>query len=119
MKKSICLVFVVFAFAGCALQTDEEPSDYGNSYPIKNNKLISKEVARTWPEKFCSLEVNATRNEVQAIMGEPTLTSYNSFANQDQYEAWDYSLTVFYDIDDRVTQLQSKYDNIPCSWIRD
>ena len=51
---------------------------------------------------------------MQAAMGEPTLTFSDSSANQDQYEAWGYSLTIFYDIDDLANVMQSNYDNVPC-----
>lgn len=125
MKKAILFAVVAFTLVGCSEKSDEEKAveafqeivgDAFGSVPTENT--ISKEVARTWPEKFCSVEVNATRDEVQAIMGEPTLAFNDSTANQDQYEAWDFSLTVFYDIDDRVTQLQSNRDNIPCESTR-
>lgn len=75
---------------------------------------VDEATARTWPEKFCRLVVDMTRDEVQAIMGTPTLTFRNQTANQDQYEAWGYSLTIFYDIDDRAQQIQTNSDNVPC-----
>jgi hypothetical protein len=125
MRKILIVAVSVIALFGCSSKSDEEKAvealqeivgDAFGSMPTENT--ISKEVARTWPEKFCSVEVNATRDEVQAIMGEPTLEFNDSTANQDQYEAWDYSLTVFYDIDDRAKQLQSNLDNIPCESTR-
>lgn len=125
MKKIILFAVVAFTLVGCSEKSDEEKAvealqeivgDAFGSMPTENT--VSKEVARTWPEKFCSVKVNATRDEVQAIMGEPTLAFNDSTANQDQYEAWDYSLTVFYDIDDRAKQLQSNLDNIPCESTR-
>ena len=75
---------------------------------------VSKETAKSWPEKFCSLEVNMTKDQVRVVMGEPTLSFNDSTANQDQYEAWGYSLTIFYDIDDLTEIIQSNKDNVPC-----
>jgi len=125
MRKILIVAVSVIALFGCSSKSDEEKAveaiqeivgDAFGSMPVEIT--VPKEVARTWPEKFCSVELNATRDEVQAIMGEPTLTFSDSTANQDQYEAWDYSLTVFYDIDDRAKQLQSHLDNIPCESTR-
>jgi hypothetical protein len=82
---------------------------------------VSEETARAWPEKFCSLEIGMTRDEVQAVMGTPTATYRNQAANQDQYEAWGWMLTIFYDIDDRAEQLYSNdlaSGKVPCESVR-
>ena len=121
MKKFICLALVAFTLVGCSEKSDEEKAveafqeivgDAFGSVPTENT--ISKEIARTWPEKFCSLEVNMSRDQVQAVMGEPTSTFNDSTANQASYDAWGYGLTIFYDIDDLAQQMQSNYDNVPC-----
>ena len=121
MKKTILFAVVAFTLVGCSEKSDEEKAveaiqeivgDAFGSMPTVNT--VSKEGARTWPEKFCSLKVNMSREQVQAVMGEPTLTFNDSSANQDQYEAWGYSLTIFYDIDDLANVMQSNYDNVPC-----
>jgi hypothetical protein len=70
--------------------------------------------ARQWPTKFCSLDIGMTREQVREVMGEPTGWSRDQDANQDRYEAWGYNLTVFYDVDDRTTQIQPNSDNVPC-----
>jgi hypothetical protein len=75
---------------------------------------ISRETARAWPEKFCGLTINMTRTEVRAIMGRPTASFEQSSWNQDQYSAWGYDLTIFYDINNLAEQMQSTYDNVPC-----
>jgi hypothetical protein len=125
MKKTILFAVVAFTLVGCSEKSDEEKAveaiqeivgDAFGSMPTVNT--VSKEVARTWPEKFCSLKVNMSRQEVQAVMGEPTQIFSDSSFNQDQYEAWDYGLTIFYDIDDLARQLQSNYENIPCESTR-
>jgi hypothetical protein len=82
---------------------------------------VSEETARAWPEKFCSLEIGMTRDEVQAVMGTPTAIYRNQAANQDQYEAWGWMLTIFYDIDDRAEQLYSNdlaSGKVPCESVR-
>ena len=115
------LVIVAFTLVGCSEKTEEEKGVeaiqgvFGEAFgSAPSENTISKEVARSWPEKFCSLEVNMSREQVQAAMGEPTLTFSDSSANQDQYEAWGYSLTIFYDIDDLANIMQSNDDNVPC-----
>ena len=129
MKKYICLVLVVFALAGCSLMSDEEKNPE-RLVRISNNETISEEGAQTWPEKFCSLELGATRDEVQAIMGQPTYSFtgpyYDEYQfqiyilsnNQDWYRAWDYDLRVFYDMSDNVMVLNSNLYNIPCELTR-
>jgi hypothetical protein len=82
---------------------------------------VSEETARGWPEKFCSLEIGMTRDEVQAVMGTPTAIYRNQSANQDQYEAWGWMLTIFYDIDDRAEQIYSNdlaSGKVPCESVR-
>jgi len=123
MKKILLVAISVMTFFGCSSKSDEEKAveaiqeivgEAFGSAPSENT--ISKEVARTWPEKFCSLEVNMSREQVQAVMGKPTLTFSDSSANQDQYEAWGYSLTIFYDIDNLATTIQSNTfaESVPC-----
>jgi len=121
MRKILIVAVSVIALFGCSSKSDEEKAveaiqeivgDAFGSMPVEIT--VPKEVARTWPEKFCSLEVNMSRAQVRAVMGEPTLTFNDSSANQDQYEAWDYSLTIFYDIDDLANVIQSNRDNVPC-----
>lgn len=75
---------------------------------------IDESTARQWPTKFCSLDIGMTREQVREVMGEPTGWSRDQDLNQDRYEAWGYNLTVFYDIDDRTTQIQPNSDNVPC-----
>jgi hypothetical protein len=82
---------------------------------------VSEETARAWPDKFCSLEIGMTRDEVQAVMGTPTAIYRNQAANQDQYEAWGWQLTIFYDVDDRAEQLYSNdlaSGKVPCESVR-
>jgi hypothetical protein len=81
---------------------------------VPSTATVVESVAREWPSKFCSLEIGASRDEVRKIMGEPTLSFRDQNANQDIYEAWGYDLTVFYDIDDKASQIQANSENVPC-----
>jgi hypothetical protein len=76
--------------------------------------IVDESSAREWPAKFCSLEIGATREQIQKVMGEPTQLFRDQTANQDKYEAWGYDLTIFYDIDNKATQIQPNSDNVPC-----
>ena len=94
MKKILIVAVSVIALFGCSSKSDEEKAveaiqeivgDAFGSMPVEIT--VPKEVARTWPEKFCSLEVNMSRAQVRAVTGEPTLSFNDSSANQDQYKA--------------------------------
>ena len=76
--------------------------------------IVDESSAREWPAKFCSLEIGATREQIQNVMGEPTQSFRDQTANQDKYEAWGYDLTIFYDINDKASQIQPNSDNVPC-----
>jgi hypothetical protein len=87
----------------------------------KEAVLVSEETARAWPDKFCSLEIGMTRDEVQAIMGTPTSTFRNRSFNLDSYDGWGWMLNIFYDVDDRAEQLQSypsASGKVPCESVR-
>jgi len=125
MKKILLVAVSVVALFGCSSKSSEEKAlddaleefkeTVGTAFgSMPTENTISKEVARTWPEKFCSLELNMSRDQVQAVMGEPTSIFNNSKANYDGYDAWGYGLTIFYDIDDLAEQIYTNYDNVPC-----
>ena len=81
---------------------------------------VSKDVARGWPAKFCSLTVGMTRDQIRAVMGKPSETYNDSSANQDQWKGWDLELTAFYNIDDVSTSLDDSVNtaNLPCGQSR-
>lgn len=78
----------------------------------------TKAEVRAWPAKFCSLEKGMTRDEVRAVMGEPTEEYSGPDANQDQWDGYEVNVTAFYDIDDRVLQLDDSTgtSNLPCDY---
>ena len=94
----------------------EEPSDKSLPGPLVEVSLVEVDeaTARTWPEKFCSLVKDMTRDEIQVIMGTPTQIFLDQTFNVDQYKAWGYSLRIFYDIDDKARQFEANTDNVPC-----
>jgi hypothetical protein len=55
-----------------------------------------------------------SKDQVRAVVDEPTNFFNDSTANQDQYDGWGYDLVIFYDIDDLAQQMQSSSDNVPC-----
>jgi hypothetical protein len=95
--------------------------EVGEAKEVFRVSKASEETARPWPDKFCSLEIGMTRDEVQAIMGTPTSTFRNWSANQDSYYGWGWMLKIFYDVDDRAEQLQSNpfaSGKVPCESVR-
>ena len=126
MRRVHFVVFLGALLVGCSTQSASEKAVEGVKGAIDEitetyDKRfattlveVDEATARTWPEKFCSLVVEMTRDEVRAVMGTPTLTFRDQTANQDQYEAWGYSLTIFYDIDDRAEIIQTNDNKVPC-----
>lgn len=124
MRRLLGVIAVAFLVVGCGSKSAEEKAAedavkqlqqlFGTIDP-SSVVQVEEDTARQWPTKFCSLEVNMTRGEVQAIMGTPTMTYRNQQLNQDQYEAWGYDLTIFYDLDDTARQIQqSSGTDVPC-----
>jgi len=123
MRKLALVVVVTASLIGCSSQSAEDKAveeavkavqEVLGTVDPSSVVEIDEATAKQWPDKFCSLEVDMTRDEVQAIMGTPTMTYRDQNFNQDQYEAWGYGLTIFYDVDDKANQLQSNYENVPC-----
>ena len=118
----LAVVTAIF-FSGCSSKSPEDKAAekaisqlqkvFGEGDPSEK-VVVAEATAKEWPKKFCSLEINMSRDEVQAVMGTPTGSSRNQDANQDRYEAWDYNLTIFYDINDNARQIQPNSDNVPC-----
>ena len=123
MRRITSVLIAVFLLISCSSKSPEEKAaedalkllqqTFGTIDPASVVE-VDEEIARTWPEKFCRLVVNMTRDEVRAVMGIPTRSLRDQNFNQDSYEAWGYDLTIFYDIDDRAEQIQPNSDNVPC-----
>jgi hypothetical protein len=127
MKRKTVLIVSISLFlvpiSGCSSSDSDEKATkdfteaveeiFGPSDTSSSVTVVESE-AREWPSKFCSLEIGATREQVRNIMGEPTLSFRDQNANQDKYEAWGYDLTIFYDINDKASQIQANTDNVPC-----
>jgi len=123
VRRITSVLIAVFLLISCSSKSPEEKAaedalkllqqTFGTIDPASVVE-VDEEIARTWPEKFCRLVVNMTRDEVRAVMGIPTRSLRDQNFNQDSYEAWGYDLTIFYDIDDRAEQIQPNSDNVPC-----
>jgi outer membrane protein assembly factor BamE (lipoprotein component of BamABCDE complex) len=125
MRRAISVLVASFLVFGCSSKSQEEKAVeeavealqeiVGASEPA-STATVDRETAKAWPEKFCTLEIDMTREQVQAIMGEPTAIYEDSNFNQDQYEAWGYVLTIFYDIDNLAQQIYTiDDDKVPCT----
>jgi hypothetical protein len=67
-------------------------------------------VAETWPGQFCRATIGMTRQQMRALMGEPTkeYTAQNTPEGADPqmvWEAYGYHFTALFDADDKVSQL--------------
>lgn len=123
ISVALAVVILVAVSAGCSSKSPEEKAaeealvalqEIASELDSATASTISRETAKAWAEKFCTLEIDMSRDQVRAIMGEPTSIFEDSYANQDSYEAWGYSLTIFYDIDNLAQQIQPNSDNVPC-----
>lgn len=96
----------------------EAPEISANTYPLNEfgQPDVPKDVVQTWPDKFCSLTIGMTRDEVLRVMGQPTSSFSDSSANQDEWDGYDVSVTAFYDINDKVQQLDDSTgtSGLPC-----
>lgn len=108
-------ISLVFTF-GCG------GDDGIKSYPMNDFGMpdVPKEVVKAWPEKFCSVEIGMTKDEVRAIMGAPTQSYSDSSLNQDEWDGYNVGVTAFYDIDDRVEILADSIgtSGLPCEAAR-
>lgn len=68
---------------------------------------ITKATVQEWAKKWCSLEIGMTRAKVKSIMGPPSTEFDGSGGDAPQldYNGFDYQFNVFFDIDDKVKQL--------------
>jgi len=99
--------------------TESQPvTEVVETYPLNEfgQPDVPKEVVASWPAKFCSLAIGMSRDEVRAIMGEPTSSFSDSSANQDEWDGYEISVSAFYDINDKVQQLDDSTgtSNLPC-----
>jgi hypothetical protein len=124
MRRTISVAIASLLVFGCSSKSEEEKAVeeavealqeiVGASEPA-SAATVDRDTAKAWPEKFCTLEIDMTREQVQAVMGEPTAIYEDSNFNQDQYEAWGYSLTIFYDIGNLAEIIQTNDDGkVPC-----
>lgn len=94
------------------------PSGEDDSETVEDSDEPTKAEVRAWPAKFCSLKEGMTRDQVREIMGTPTSEYFGADANQDEWDGYHVSVTAFYDIDDRVQQLDDSTgtSELPCDY---
>ncbi len=98
--------------------TQEQIVDVANPYPLNEfgQPIVPKEIVKNWPIKFCTLSIGMNRNETHAVMGAPTSSFADSSSNQDEWDGYNVSVTAFYDVDDKVRQLDDSTgtSELPC-----
>jgi hypothetical protein len=131
MKKKVLVVGLVLAVATTACGGGSKSSDSAasttaqeelvkvdDSYPLNKSgqPIVPKDVVKNWPGKFCTIQIGMTRAEARAIMGTPTSFFADSSANQDEWDGYNVSVTAFYDIADKVKQLDdsTSTSELPC-----
>lgn len=119
---ALLLTSTAFLLGGCA--ESDQPSEAEQfeaaleeaGFTEQDADVRSNIEVKSWLAKFCSLEPGMTRTEVREVMGEPTESFNDSTANQDSWSGYNVNVTAFYDIDDRVEQLDDSTgtSNLPC-----
>lgn len=94
------------------------PTEGGDPEIVEDSDEPTKTEVKAWPAKFCSLKEGMTRDQVREVMGEPTSEYFGADANQDEWDGYHVSVTAFYDIDDRVQQLDDSTgtSELPCDY---
>lgn len=113
MVRKLCLMATFAALVSCGSGNSGEQYDT-NEF---GQAVVPKDVVQAWPEKFCSLQVGMSRDEVREVMGQPTSSYSDSSFNQDEWDGYNVSVTAFYDINDRVQQLDDSTgtSELPCA----
>jgi len=86
-------------------QTDSGAADAEGGLPDQT-------IVKSWPVKWCEAEIGMTRDDLRKIMGEPTEeytpeSTPNGFQPQMVWDAFEYHFTAFFDVDDRVRQMDA------------
>ena len=125
IKRSVAggLVACAIAFAGCG--------DDGGAGDPQGGAAPEQAQVRQWPAKWCQAEPGMTRQQMRDLMGEPTeeYTPENTpegFDPQMIWEAFEYHFTAYFNVDDRVRQLDvndldltaAQKSEIRCEFIR-
>jgi hypothetical protein len=121
------ILVVVAASCGGSKASVEKPAITSGSdqiakvddtYPLNDSgqPIVPKDVVQSWPAKFCTIQIGMTRAEARAIMGTPTSFFADSSSNQDEWDGYNVSATAFYDLDDKVQQLDDSTgtSELPC-----
>ena len=131
MYKKVCIVVVLLVFATVSCGGSSKSSDSSESttaqeqiakvddtYPLNEygQPIVPKDVVQSWPAKFCTVQIGMTRAEARAIMGTPTSFFSDSSSNQDEWDGYNVSVTAFYDMNDKVQQLDdsTSTSDLPC-----
>ena len=129
MRVRIAGVLLVFAAVSCggsskssdsseSKTAQEQVAKVDDTYPLNDygQPIVPKDVVQTWPAKFCTVQIGMTRAEARAIMGTPTSFFADSSSNQDEWDGYNVSVTAFYDMDDKVQQLDdsTSTSDLPC-----
>ena len=90
----IALVAVATSSCGAGDDASGKPIPPDAATDLDAEK-VSTDTALGWPERFCKLRERMTREEVRSLMGEPT-AEYLDASPQDQYQAYQFRITIFY-----------------------
>jgi len=111
MRSFASLLVVIpltLGFSSCGESMDggmpgsETRAGAGTSFIISSEN-VSRETALAWPERFCQLRTGMTRSEVRRIMGPPTAEFLDGSLAQDNWNAYQFSITVFFEDRAQVT----------------
>lgn len=132
MKKIvIALCLIVIVVGGCGdKKTKTTSTSPPQSQEVNGNQIAAQ--AKKWPSLWCQVKVGMTRGQAINIMGPPT-NAYSveeaakgGFDPQTEWTAAQFHFTAFYNLDDKVRQLdgnetelsKSDKEQIKCSFSR-
>ena len=126
MATGLFLILAASSCGGSSKSSDssesttaqEQIAKVDDTYPLNDygQPIVPKDVVQSWPAKFCTVQIGMTRAEARAIMGTPTSFFSDSSSNQDEWDGYNVSVTAFYDMDDKVMQLDDSTgtSELPC-----
>jgi len=121
---SLILVLLVASLVGgCGSDSSGGSEDFqfeDTSATHIDGSAVTDEEMQQWADNWCDLDGSMTRDNVIAIMGEPT-SEYDATEGtpQSQYDRGEWNYTVFYGSDGYVDQLYINSLQIPKDEVAD
>jgi hypothetical protein len=93
-----CVVLLTIALLSVSACGDDDSDVAGI---LESSENISAEEVAQWPEKWCSVQPGATRDDLVEVMGQPTSETEESLS----WSAFNYQFNAFLDVQGHIRQM--------------